>query len=594
MTLNAPRSSVAKASLLRRPIGRMGHVLLTLAIATAPAILFFDPVHFGTGRGHISREPLEIYQLFSDDVAYVASSRTWERTISILFVPHNTHIVPAWRILTWALVASAGKLERLPKVLAFASYSILVVVMLLTGRLIERETGRTMVGLVAMALVGTTSLLVTPATWYSAGQPLWAGLGILATLWYAQCYRRSGGWPALMMAALAAPVAGWFWTVGHMAGPAAALYLWADGRRRCRLAAAVPLVATMLAVVFSLALAARQIDSTVSFHGRTIREAVDPVQGLLHTGQAIPENLIFGNLGLSVRTTQAQGALLTLALFALWTKRWWSARGTLPATDVHVRPPNKQGGRAFPFQPLECAGAAMVIGAYLMEWSFRGYLEFKFLRTINLHFLVPWYDAIPQVGAVLLATGWWSALRPSATTCTPFPRPTPPATWSGALAVFALLVVMIGLNRPRVDFLARASVLPLLPSERLIFPNERLQTMRANAVLLNHAKWQRAYLRRLDRAEVVAKRMGWSRETLRTALGHPWVPGTVGYLRQSLYELYDAVGLLDLSRGEQDVDPAIVRASLSELFAKEQEPRPAWIAADEPWPPIDDNPRIPR
>ena len=134
-----------------------------------------------------------------------------------------------------------------------------------------------------MAVYGTTSLLVTPATWYSASQPLWAGLGILATLWYAQSYRRSGRWLALVMSALTAPIAGWFWTVGHMAGPAAAVYLWADGRRRCRLAAAIPLAATILTIVFSLAMSARQIDSTISFHGRTIREALDPVQGSLHT-----------------------------------------------------------------------------------------------------------------------------------------------------------------------------------------------------------------------------------------------------------------------------------------------------------------------
>ncbi len=73
----------------------------------------------------------------------VAGSRTWQRTVSNLFVPHNAHVVPAWRILTWALVACSGNLERLPTVLAIASYSILVAVMLMTGRLVARETGRT-------------------------------------------------------------------------------------------------------------------------------------------------------------------------------------------------------------------------------------------------------------------------------------------------------------------------------------------------------------------------------------------------------------------------------------------------------------------
>ncbi len=256
------------------------------------------------GPGAHRRDAIGIYRLWSDDVAYVAGSRTWERTVSNLFVPHNAHVVPAWRILTWALVACAGNLERLPTVLAIASYSILVAVMLMTGRLVARETGRTILGLVSMALVGTTSLMVTPAMWYSAGQPLWAALGILATLWYAQSYRRSGRWPALVLAALTAPIAGWFWTVGHMAGPAAAVYLWVDGRRRCRLAAAVPLAATILAVALSIGLGARRMDGKmVSLEGRTIREAVNPLQGFLNTLQAIPGNLILGNLGLTAQTT---------------------------------------------------------------------------------------------------------------------------------------------------------------------------------------------------------------------------------------------------------------------------------------------------
>ena len=65
----------------------------------------------------------------------------------------------------------------------------------------------------------------------------------------------------------------------------------------------------------------------------------------------------------------------------------------------------------------------LVIGAYLMEWTFRqGYLEFKFLRTINLRFLVPWYDVVPQIGVILFAAGWWSAKRPAATKGNLFPE----------------------------------------------------------------------------------------------------------------------------------------------------------------------------
>jgi len=582
MNLDKPSFSMNNPEGMRRPVGRLGLAILTFAIASAPAILFFDPADIWPGRGHIARNAVGIYRLWSDDVAYVASSRTWERTVSNLFLPHNTHIVPAWRLLTWALVACSGNLERLPTVLAIASYSILVAVMLLTGRLIARETGRTMLGLVSMALVGTTSLMVTPAMWYSAGQPLWAGLGILATLWYAQSYRRSGHWPALVLAALTAPIAGWFWTVGHMAGPAAAVYLWVDGRRRCRLAAAVPLAATFLAVALSLALGARRIDGKmVSLEDRTIREAVNPLQGLLHTLQAIPGNLILGNLGLSAQTTKTQGAALTLVLIVLWagTRRRPAMGGDPARQSLRARFPS------FAFNALECAGATMVIGSYLIEWSFRGYVDFDFWRTTNIRAMVPWYDAIPQVGAVLFAAGWWSG--PRSLDSQSFPRVRPIAmTRLGGLGLAVLLAALIVLNRSRVDELVRKSVPPLLPSEAIRFPIPRLQTLRASAVLVNQADWRRSSLRRLDRGEELARRMGLGRDAIRAVFGHPLLPGSFG--RQpptALLDLHDTPAMLNLPARGSRFDPATVRNALTPFFADDKEPRPNWIAPDEHWPP---------
>ena len=363
-----------------RRVGRPGSALLLVLILSSPWLLFFDPIAFFR-RGHIAHDPLAIYRLYSDDFAYVSASRTLGRTIENLFVPHNTHIVPAWRVLTWALVEWAGSLEKLPEVLAEASYGILAAVMLLTGRFVARETGRTGVGLAAMAAVGTTSVMASSACWYSAGQTLWAGFGILATLWYAQRWRRSPQLAALALAAISAMLAGWFWTIGHIAGPAAAVYLILDGRRRCRLAAVVPVAATVLAVALGMSLGGGKIDSTVSFHGRTTGEAAKPVEGLLHTAQAIPENLVLGNLGLKAQTTQTQGMVLTVVLLGVWFIPRWRHGGPLA------------------FNPLECTGLAVVLGAYLVEWTVRGYMPFRYLRTINLGMIVPWYDTVPQIGA---------------------------------------------------------------------------------------------------------------------------------------------------------------------------------------------------
>jgi hypothetical protein len=573
MKFNLPALASRVSKPLHRPVGRAGLVVVTLFVATAPAVLFFDPADYWPGRGHVARTPSTIYILYSDDIAYASASRTFSSTVSKLLVPHNAHVVPAWRLVTWGLVASAGKLSRLPEVLAVASYSILVAVMLLTGRLVARETGRAPLGFLAMAIMGTTSLMLVPATWYSAGQPLWAGFGVLAVLWFAQSYRRRARWQAPALAALTIPLAGWMWAAGHVAGPVAAVYLWVDGRKRCRIAAAVLLAVTALTVAFTLTIGGRMINNTISFHGRSPRQAATPTQGLLHTGQAITENLAFGNLGLTVHTTQTQGALLTCCVLLFWSSRCWM-NWFQPAKAV----------KHPPLRPLECAGVALVLSSYLIEWTFRGYMEYQFLRTINLWFIVPWYDAIPQIGLVLMIAGWWDAAQthPAAS---PGRRVPARLTWGGAAALAILVLVMIILNRPRVDHLVRESVPPLLPSEQKEFPIPRLQTMRASILLLEQAARQRAFLRRLDLCDQHARSLGLSRHTIRAAFGHRWLPGTSAPVLPSMYDEYDAAALLDLPDDGRSVDPASVRARLGEYFVEDREQRPGWLEPNDPWPP---------
>ena len=75
---------------------------------------------------HIPRDPAAIYRLYSDDFAYVSASRTLPRTIANCSCRTTRTSCPAWRLLTWALVAWGGSLENLPAVLAEAAYGILV------------------------------------------------------------------------------------------------------------------------------------------------------------------------------------------------------------------------------------------------------------------------------------------------------------------------------------------------------------------------------------------------------------------------------------------------------------------------------------
>ena len=297
--------------------------------------------------------------------------------------------------------------------LAIASYSILVAVMLLTGRLVARETGADdLLGLVAMVLVGTTSLMLAPAI-VVLGRPACSGRG-LASWRPSGTLNRTGGrverrrW---LFAAISAPLAGWFWTIGHMAGPVAAVYLWVDGRRRCRLAAAVPLAATTRWPSHSWLAVWEAIASTApsASTAAPAREAFSPVQGLYHTGQAISENLVFGNLGLTVHTTPAQGAVLSLGLILLWSSRWWLSPASLALGTARRSASLPAAEECVAAGPLECTGGVLVVGSYWVEWTFRGYMDYQYLRTISLRVFVPWYDAVPQIGAVLLVTGWWAA-----------------------------------------------------------------------------------------------------------------------------------------------------------------------------------------
>jgi hypothetical protein len=415
----------------------------------------------------------------------------------------------------------------------------------------------------AMVGLGTTSVMASPACWYSAGQTLWAGFGILAALWYAQCWRRSRSRPALLLATLAAMLAGWCWTIGHVAGPVAAVYLWADGRRRCRLGALAPLAGTALAVLLSVSLGWGKVDSTVSFHGRTTREAADPVAGLFHTARAIPENLVLGNLGLRAHTTDWQGLTLTALILGAWGVRRW------------------RQGRFRAFNPLECAGLALVLSSYLIEWTVRGYMPFRYLRTINLGMIVPWYDTVPQIGAVLFLAGWCLGPRRLPAVSAPGPAAGSPRPESrlSALAVLGLMMVLFVLNRPRVDLLWRNWVPPLSAAEKQRFPVTFMQNLRANGLLLDRAAWQRRHLRRLDQAQRVAARMGIGRDGVRAAFDRLDMP--------ELPTVYDAAGLLDLPDRGTLSDPAAIRRALAPYVFKEKEPRPAWIPPAEPWPPPD-------
>lgn len=491
-----------------RPLGHGASAVVTLVAFLAPIWLFWDP--------------LTHYRLQTDDFAYAAASRTPQRTAANLLVPHNTHVVPAWRVLCLA-VAGVGPLERLADGMVLVAYAGLVGTMGAVGFLVTLETGRRGWGLLALVAVGSTSIMEAAGTWFSAGQTLWASLGIVWTLIWAHTWARTGRRGPLLLTVPSAWLAGGMWSVGHIAGLAGCAYLSGVADPRRRQAAWVPLIGSLAAIGAGFLLKGHELATGVRVDGRTPGEAFSPARGVLYTLQAIPENLVFGNLGLNVTTTAVQGALLTLALIVVWL--------------TGLRRAGRTPG------PLERAGVALIALSYVAEYGIRGYKPFAELRGVA----VPWYNTIPHVGFVLFLAGW---ARGSATA-----GGIRELTWRGALAALAFQAFLMGMNAPRVLGLWDANLAPMsVEDARRAYLEPGYRRERALRMAADWARRQRRDLSRLDRAEAEARRLGIGREAIRAAFGRVHV--------SELPEPYDAADMLGVAEDGPLRDPQQVRAAL--------------------------------
>ena len=304
------------------------------------------------------RVPLEWYLMKLDDFDYLDRSRSAAVLARHLFTPHYGHVVPLFRLETYLLFKLAGSLEALPSVLGWASFATLVLATLLSGHVAAHETGRPERGVAAMAAVGFSSVMGPATTWYSAGQALACGTMILAMLAALQLWRvRGGRWPLCLglLATMAAPL---FWTVGYIAGLVGAAYLLADGRRRIRRAAILPVaVSVATCVLVRWVLIRFSADAALWAKPRPMDE-VQVGPAITHAAQALCEFLL-KNLGLDASTTDSQAIVIVPILAGLWC---WT-RGRF----------DPDGARNLPrINPLEAAGAVMMAASLVMIYSVRG------------------------------------------------------------------------------------------------------------------------------------------------------------------------------------------------------------------------------
>src|SRR5205814_6289353 len=132
------------------------------------------------------------------------------------------------------------------------------------------------------------------------------------------------------------------------------------------------------------------------------------------------EALVLNNLGLDAATTPGQAIVIVALLAGLWARS---------------RRPFDAAGRRLWLRAssLEAAGAVLVVASFAMIFAVRGTeTTFDNLRALG------WYDAVPQLGAVLFGAGWLSGRS-----APPPPRTVEPPRPRDILAVMLFAVVML-------------------------------------------------------------------------------------------------------------------------------------------------------
>jgi hypothetical protein len=468
------------------------------------------------------RAPLRWSFLRGDDFVYLAWSRSPEALRGHLAAPHQGHVAPLFLIETHLLSRMAGTLEALPIVLGWASYATQVLAMAAIGHLVAWETGRTARGLTAMAAVGFSSVLGPTLMWFAAGQAMAAGATILAMLAMLQAWRIRGSWWWLVVGLLASTSAPLIWSAGYAAAPVGMAYLWADGRRACRRAAAMLAVGMFALIVLIWSVVGRGFAPASHVAARPVGGVLAADAVLSHSAQAVCEALILNNLGLDATTTAGQALLVVALLIGCWA---WSRRRSGPS-----------GSGPWPrINPLESAGAVLVIATFGLIFAARGTESgFDSLRGLG------WYDAMAELGAVLFVAGWWSGRLPSPPTGAP-----EPLELRGFLAVVAFVAVVVALQAPRahrVIFEYDGASAPLTADSRRSGPT------RTAADLAARAANQRRALAELDRLERIARRGGLGAVAIRRAIHPESVPGMPATLSD-----VDPAALLDIPM--RPIDP---------------------------------------
>lgn len=522
-------------SFSRRAVPRWLQALSALSLLALPFWLY--------------RDWLKYYSLFGDDFLYIAGSRDMATLTENLAKPHNTHVVPVFRFITFLILQAAGPRTNWQTWFAAGAMIPVVLSMIAAGILVLRESGQMRFGLIAMAAVGLSSTLQPAVAWYSAGQALWAGAMVVVAIAFASVWadHEHGGTAWLIACILASVVAILLWSGGLAALPAVATYLWFRGGKRRRLAAILFAASLVIAAIAVVILSIDHIREQKPVLENKPDQNPRSIQAILSSGQAIIECMVLGNIGIDAETTPAQGLLLSSCLAGFWLHDSWRRRS---------------------IQPAAAAGFVVVLFSYLMVFFFRGNMTYASLRPIA------WYNLVPHVGFVVWIICWLSGRYANHET-SPNPLDFRSFAW---VCIFVCVFVTAHLPRFQRQLIQAAP--PMSPSEWLQLPIPPLQAQRSRVLIENHALRQFRALERLDRAESQAQSLGVGSADLKAALGPVYVIGQV----QDPYH-YSAIDLLRIPAQGRSIAREELLRTFAPSFRYERDWRPPWLVSTDKWPP---------
>jgi hypothetical protein len=338
---------------------------------------------------------------------------------------------------------------------------------------------------------------------------------------------------------MAAPA---IWSGGYVAGPVGFAYIAMTNRPRCRKLAWIPLVGSILFAVVAISAASPSMDSGNDTYSARLSLPSKVTRGFGHTSQAISEFLVVANCGLDATTSISQGLVITVICLTAWL-----------LSKHRLRP-----------SPLEVAASLMIVLGFSLAYVFRGNWAFESLRSLS------WYQAIPQLGLVLLVG-------------TRAGRGTMPASERLKIGQFATILVLalalIILHEPRMRHILHSETPGLTPSESFAFEIEPMRSSRARHLSEERMARQQRFMKRLDQAREIVLKNQIPVNEIPAVFGPILGPGMPTNIQG-----FDATSLLISPRNPgRGMNPAMIQGLLGALLVVEPVARPPWIPPHVEW-----------